>query len=248
MLNVNVDSKFYADHKVIGDLNFIVEPTEIVALVGPSGAGKSTLLNIIAGLDTLFRGSISLSSQSNLTPHLQAKQSISYMFQEPRLLPWRTVLKNVCLVGDETDKSNQERAESLLKAVGLAEQLNVYPGQLSGGMKRRVSLARAFLPKPKLLMMDEPFISLDVPSAESLRASFLELWQECGSSVIYVTHDLGEALAVADRVLFLSASPATVILEVVVDDKRPGANRAKCVQTLQNDLLSEHPRLLEGWC
>ena len=240
MVRVDIHSKVYTQDKIIGELAFNAKETEIVAIVGPSGAGKSTLLNIIAGLDKNFVGSVSLPRTKGEKPN------IAYMFQEPRLLPWRTVLENVCLVGDSTPSSFQ-RAESLLTRVGLADQLHAYPRQLSGGMRRRASLARAFLPRPGVLLMDEPFVSLDSPSAEALRASFLELWDDCGTTVVYVTHDLAEALSVADRVLFLSASPATIILEVAVHDKRPGTSLAKSIQSLQNQLLVEHPRLLNGY-
>jgi len=253
MLRVNIHSKSFSRDMVIRDLDFYAEVEEIVAIVGPSGAGKSTLLNIIAGLDADFSGSVVLNPKAyshcvSGTDQLSDRSNIAYMFQDPRLLPWRTVLENVCLVANHSELENQHRAKSLLATVGLAEHFNVYPGQLSGGMKRRVSLARAFLPKPSLVMMDEPFVSLDSPSAHSLRAYFLQLWKECGSTVIYVTHDLGEALAVADRVLFLSTSPATVILEVVVDEPSPTANEVKVVTALQDDLLTEFPNLLEGCC
>lgn len=241
MINVNVESKFYGSEKIISDLSFVAAPGEVVALVGPSGTGKSTLLDIIAGLDTSYLGSIAWPSGS------RPESDIAYMFQEPRLLPWKTVIENVHLVG-KGQKNDLERAKQLLMAAGLAGKFDLYPRQLSGGMQRRVSLARAFLSKPKLVLMDEPFVSLDSPSAEALRSAFLEFWRECGSTVIYVTHDLAEAISISDRILFLSPSPARIILEQEIEDTRPPIINAEKVHILQRQLLEQYPRLLSGVC
>lgn len=208
MLNVDIEHKcFQSDETVIGKLRFAVEKNEIVALIGPSGAGKSTLLNLIAGLDTQFEGSI---SSDNEDP-----PKIGLMFQEARLMPWLTVLENVLLVADphcET-KAAEQQAKEILHLVGMDGYLSAFPAQLSGGMTKRVALARAFMFKPSVLLMDEPFASLDAPSAEKLRHQLITLQQQMGSSIVYVTHDLKEAVAIADRILFLSPKPMSLLSE-----------------------------------
>ena len=160
-------------------------------------------------------------------------------------MPWLTVLDNVLLVSASTP-AQRERAVALLQAMELGEVLHAYPGRLSGGMQRRVALARAFVNEPPLLLMDEPFVSLDAPTADRLRAMLVELWQRCRSTVLFVTHDLREALALADRVCFLSAAPGRVVLELPVALPRPRAPNDPAVLALQAQLLAQHPDLLAG--
>ncbi|MFA3791153.1 ABC transporter ATP-binding protein [Aliiglaciecola sp. SL4] len=216
MLTVDIHNKvFEADVSIIKNLNFSVDKNEIVALIGPSGAGKSTLLNLIAGLDEQFEGTI---TSPNCAMH-----NIGLMFQEARLMPWLTVLENVVLVAEgRKDKQRVEQdALEILKLVGMEGHENAYPKQLSGGMTKRVALARAFMFNPEVLLMDEPFASLDAPSAEQLRQKLLILQQQMHSSILYVTHDLTEAVAIADRIIFLSEKPMTVIEERKVTLPRP---------------------------
>lgn len=160
-------------------------------------------------------------------------------------MPWLTVLDNVLLVTDASPAA-QRRARELLAAMGLADVLDAYPGRLSGGMQRRVALARAFVIEPKLLLMDEPFVSLDVPTANRLRAMLVEQWQRSGATVLFVTHDLREALALADRICFLSAAPGRVVLELPLTLARPRAPDDAAVQALHAELLARHPELLAG--
>lgn len=160
-------------------------------------------------------------------------------------MPWLTVLDNVLLVTDGSGAA-QRRARELLVAMGLADVLDAYPGRLSGGMQRRVALARAFVIEPKLLLMDEPFVSLDVPTANRLRAMLVEQWQRSGATVLFVTHDLREALALADRICFLSAAPGRVVLELPLALARPRAPDDAAVQALHAELLARHPELLAG--
>lgn len=239
MIDIKIDSKQYQQDTIIKDLHLSLERDEITAVVGPSGAGKTTLLNIISGLDTAFDGSICFDSLAD--SHLNT----AYMFQEPRLLPWLSVIDNVTLV-DDAKSDTRTRAEQLLTMVGLKDYMHVYPKQLSGGMQRRAALARTFFPRPALVLMDEPFISLDFPSAEALRLEFLSMWKESNSSVLYITHDLAEAIAIADKILFFSPSPANVILEVPIKNKRPGSSSCESVQLLQQQLLEQYPYLLNG--
>lgn len=241
MIQINIQRKQYQQKNIIEDMVLSLARNEITAIVGPSGAGKTTLLNMISGLDHHFDGEITFGENN------EASLNTAYMFQEPRLLPWLSIIDNVTLV-DELTSENHQRAEKLLSMVGLQQYLYEYPKALSGGMQRRAALARTFLPQPQLVLMDEPFISLDLPSAEALRQEFLTMWQESNAAVLYITHDLAEAISIADRILFLSTSPAQVILEVDIPNKRPGSLNCESVQDFQRSLLSQYPSLLNGRC
>ncbi|ATE62660.1 ABC transporter ATP-binding protein [Thauera sinica] len=243
MLEIDIARKIYPDrggrsHVALQDLHLTAQPGEFVCLVGPSGCGKSTLLNLVVGLDADMDGRVTLEGR---TPG----KGIGVMFQEPRLMPWLSVLENVLLVTADPQRE-RERAIELLQAMELGDVLHAYPGRLSGGMQRRVALARAFVIEPALLLMDEPFVSLDAPTADRLRAMLVGLWQRRRSTVVFVTHDLREAIALADRVCFLSAAPGRVVLEVPVSLPRPRAPNDAAVLALRERLLAQHPDLLAG--
>jgi ABC-type nitrate/sulfonate/bicarbonate transport system ATPase subunit len=226
------------DHVALEGLRFSVAQGEFACLVGPSGCGKTTLLNIVGGLDRQVEGWVRLDGTTS-------PGHISYVFQTPRLMPWLTVLDNVRLVLDNGPAATA-RARTLLTAMELSAVLDAYPNRLSGGMQRRVALARAFATEPQLLLMDEPFVSLDAPAADRLRDMLTELWRSRGTTVLFVTHDLREALALGDRVLFMSASPGRVVLELPVDLPRPRRCNDSEVVRLHERLLRVHPHLLEG--
>ena len=241
-LDVSIKSKTYSGHaqRALGTLQFNVKKTEFVAIVGPSGTGKSTLLNMISGLESCHDGEIlfdGFPQQGN------ADCDISYIFQQPRLMPWLSVQDNLWLV--KPDASALE-IEDLLTKVGLEGKGKHYPKQLSGGMQRRVSIARAFLTNPQLLLLDEPFISLDAPNADRLRVLLSNLWQDQQPTILFVTHDLTEAIQLADRILFLSSAPGAVILDQVVDLPRPRLIHDKTLQDWKAQLLFQNPGLLEG--
>lgn len=233
------DKTFANGVQAVRDVQFAVPAGEFVALVGPSGTGKTTLLNMIAGLEQDFAGSIQA-----------PRHALSYMFQEPRLMPWLTVEKNIRLVLDapplQADSERFTRMNNLLQQLGLSEFRAAFPKQLSGGLKRRVALVRAFVTQPQLLLMDEPFQSLDEPTAQDLRQLLMQLWQNTRPTVLFVTHSLNEALQLADRILFFSARPAQVILDYKVPLTRPRSVITSNLQTLQNQLLQEYPQLLSG--
>lgn len=234
-LAVRLEHKRHAGRSAdtLGRLEFALRAGEFVAIVGPSGAGKTTLLKIIAGLDPAFAGEIDLARDAR----------IGFVFQEPRLMPWLSVAANLRLVAPALDAATLEAG---LARVGLAGQGGSYPLRLSGGMQRRVALLRAFLVRPELLLLDEPFISLDAPTAASLHALLQDLRADIHPTTLLVTHDLREALALADRVLFVSASPARVILDHPV--QLPAARRRDdaCVAEAETALLAEYPGLLGG--
>lgn len=243
-LQIRIASKEYHNTGtvVLKDFQLDAKPGEFVAIVGPSGAGKSTLLNIVAGLDAEFEGKILVNGES-LHSKNGPTEKIGFMFQQSRLMPWLTVLDNLLLV---LGNDKRELACSLLRQVKLGDSVDHYPGQLSGGMQRRVALARAFSIRPDLLLMDEPFLSLDAPSAEYLRKTLMQLWSDTRPVVLFVTHYLREALALADRIIFLSEAPARVVHELPVVLERPRGVEDDKVCQLHNMLLKEHPDLLSG--
>jgi ABC-type nitrate/sulfonate/bicarbonate transport system ATPase subunit len=213
-------------------------------VVGPSAAGKTTLLNIIAGLDEDVSGDIRLGLRERPANGKEAAR-IAFVFQTPRLMPWLSVLDNVRLVLGDSDE-DQERARQLLDAVGLTEFIDAFPSRLSGGMQRRVALARAFAVRPQLLLMDEPFVSLDSPTAWRLRQQLLALWDDLKPTILFVTHDLREALTLSDRVLFLSSRPGRVVLEKQIRLPRPRAPQDAAVLALEERLMKDHPQILSG--
>ena len=243
MLEVEINRKSYPDrggqvHIALSGLSFRARRGELVCIVGPSGCGKSTLLNVVGGLDHDVDGGVTM---GGVIP----EHSIGFMFQEPRLMPWLTVLDNVRLVAGRL-ADDRRRARELLTAMELGDVLHAYPGSLSGGMQRRVALARAFVIDPVLLLMDEPFVSLDAPTANRLRNMLITLWQRCNTTVLFVTHDLREALSLGDRVCFLSGAPGQLVLDLPIKLPRPRSADDPAVLALQNELLREHPELLAG--
>ena len=198
--------------QVLGELAFSLRTGEVAALVGPSGCGKTTLLRIIAGLERDFEGEVTLPAHGTL----------GMVFQEPRLLPWRTVEQNVRLAAPHATDTN---VGALFRTLGLAAHRDHYPGELSLGLARRVALARAFAVEPDLLLLDEPFVSLDDALAARLREELAGLVNSRHVTTLLVTHDVDEALALADRLLLLSASPARVLAEVPVAHPRTAHGR-----------------------
>ena len=192
---------------MLGELSLRLASGEVGALVGPSGCGKTTLLRIIAGLDRDYDGTVLLPDHGRL----------GMVFQEPRLLPWRTVEQNVRLAAPDATDAN---LNALFRALGLDGHRDHYPGELSLGLARRVALARAFAVEPDLLLLDEPFVSLDDALAARLRDELAELVTRRPVTTLLVTHDVEEAIGLADRLFLLSASPARVLAEVPVSRPR----------------------------
>ncbi|HEX7969626.1 MAG TPA: ATP-binding cassette domain-containing protein, partial [Stellaceae bacterium] len=204
-LEVSVARKVYRAERrellALAGVDFAVPTGQFACIVGPSGSGKTTLLSLIAGLDHAYDGKIHRGGE--------AQGRLGMVFQTPRLMPWLNVRDNVCLALEPAPGSSA-RAEKMLAEMQLGAYLDAFPGQLSGGQKRRVALARAFVNDPDLLLLDEPFQSLDAPTAQHLRDLLLALWSRRRPTILFVTHDLREALSLADRVLFLSAGPGRV--------------------------------------
>lgn len=192
---------------VLQDVAFEVEPRSFLVMTGPSGCGKSTLLNIIAGLDTDYDGTIDLGP---------GKDRLTYIFQSPRLLPWRTIAENIALVLPEDDPRHANIPE-MLERVGLTEAATAYPERVSLGMQRRAALARGFILEPEILLMDEPFVSLDDPTAQSLRQLLMDLWHRQPTTVIFITHDRSEAVQLGTRILRLAPGQASVVQDAQVN-------------------------------
>jgi NitT/TauT family transport system ATP-binding protein len=204
----------------LSGVQFHVRHGEFVAIVGPSGCGKSTLLNAINGLIGVSRGSIRVAGSLVEGP----APNRATVFQEPRLLPWRTVHRNVSLgleaQGVKRSQAKQ-RAGIEIERVGLKGFEQFYPGQLSGGMQQRVNLARALAVQPALLLLDEPFAALDAQTREHMQSELLRIWQETKATTLFVTHQIDEAIYLADRVLVLSSRPGRIAREFVIDLARP---------------------------
>jgi ABC-type nitrate/sulfonate/bicarbonate transport system ATPase subunit len=202
---------------VLRDLAFTLPAGEVCALIGPSGSGKTTLLRIMAGLDTDFEGTITHPPD----------QRLAMVFQEPRLLPWRSVLQNLYLAAPDADPADLKQ---ITDSLGLADYLAFFPGELSLGLARRVAFARALAIKPDLLMLDEPFVSLDNSLAIRLREELATLVEARHITTLLVTHDVEEAIYLADRILILSTKPARILAEIKIDRPRHAMTEASAAQ------------------
>lgn len=204
----------------LSSIDLTVDVGEFVTVIGPSGCGKSTLFNIIAGVDQSTSGVVAIDGDV----HSERAGKSGYMPQQPLLLPWRTVEENVMLgldVRRVPRKQAQEEAHELLKRFGLADFAQNYPATLSGGMRQRVALLRTVLFNSTFLLLDEPFGALDALTRLSLQMWLLDLWQTISASVLFITHDVREAILLSDRIYVLSARPARVLRVVQVDLPRP---------------------------
>ncbi len=195
--------KYFEKLKVIEDISLQVDEPEIVVIVGPSGCGKSTLLNIVGGIIHADGG------KANNT-----YQRIGYVFQEDRLLPWRTVKENIQLVNDHF---SEKALDELLRALEILDFKNAKPDELSGGMRQRVAIARAFAYGPDLLLMDEPLKSLDLQLRFNVLEVLRTVWQRYKCAILYVTHEIDEALMLGDRILVLGKRPSTVSREIRIE-------------------------------
>jgi len=221
---INISRRFLSPDghafSTLQDFNLTVRRGEFVALVGPTGCGKSTTLNLITGLGHPSSGQAKVLGKrvDGIDPR------IGFVFQADALFPWRNVIDNVVagpLFRGKGKAESYERARDWLVRVGLAKFERHYPHQLSGGMRKRVALAQTFINNPEILLMDEPFSALDVQTRALMHEELLRLWSETGAAVVFVTHDLEEAIALADTVYVLSARPATIKSVYPIDIPRP---------------------------
>ncbi len=229
---------------VYRDLGFSVAESEFVCLLGPSGCGKSTSLRLLGGLMRQDSGSISV---DGVAP-AQAWPRMAFVFQSPRLVPWRTALDNVLLGmqlrNGRIGREQRDKARALLDLVGLGQDVNKYPSMLSGGERQRVAIARALGVDPDIVLMDEPFSALDPNTRLRLRAELIDIWQRTRKTILFVTHDVDEAMTLADRVILFSNKPTSVVFEMALPTVRPRDLRADAaLQAQRDDLLSRFHQL-----
>ena len=246
-ISIDIKEKIFVDsnninpsHIAIKDFQLIIPKAQFCSIVGPSGCGKTTLLNLIAGIDKSLKGTINLEKNKNIKDI-----KLAYMFQTPRLLPWLNVLENVEVVLNKEQRKS-DRARDILKIMGLEKFLNYFPQKLSGGMQRRVALARSFASQPELFILDEPFVSLDEPAANLLREMLLNLWEKEPTTILFVTHDLKEAIYLSDRIVFLSKSPTKVLSEKKILINRPRDYNSLDIEKVKNNILSNNNLILQG--
>jgi NitT/TauT family transport system ATP-binding protein len=207
-------------YTAIRDINMAVAPGEFVAVVGPTGCGKSTTLGLISGLERPSEGSVQVMGK----PVQGTDPRIGYVFQADAVFPWKNVLSNVAtgpLFRGQRKAEALDRARDWIARVGLSGFENHYPHQLSGGMRKRVALAQTFINEPQILLMDEPFSALDVQTRTMMEDELLHMWSSISASVVFVTHDLEEAISLADRVCVLTSGPGTVKGIYTIDLPRP---------------------------
>jgi ABC-type nitrate/sulfonate/bicarbonate transport system ATPase subunit len=211
----------------IRDLVLDIKPQSMTVLMGPSGCGKTTLMRIVAGLDNRYVGEVGIPEGTRL----------GFMFQEPRLLPWRTVRQNIEIVAPGITNADLDQ---LVASVGIADMLPRYPQELSLGLARRVALARAFATKPELLLLDEPFVSLDERTADRLRRLLLKVWSAQPTTALLVTHNAREAILLADQLVLLAPRPTHVVADVPITVPQSERDSA-VVEKIYADLLERYP-------
>jgi NitT/TauT family transport system ATP-binding protein len=235
----------FGTEKIYRDLTFTLQNGEFACIVGPSGCGKSTALRLIGGLLAASSGRIAIAGE----PPEKAWDRIAYVFQSPRLTPWRNAIQNVTLAeelrfGRARKHERPVRARALLDLVGLGEAAEKYPFMLSGGERQRVAIARALAVDPDIVLMDEPFSALDPNTRRKLRAEIVEIWRKTSKTVVFVTHDIEEALVLADRILVLSTKPSSVVHELTITEPRPRFLDSNAVlQRYRADLLEIFRRM-----
>ncbi len=217
MLEISHLNKSYGGKCILNDINLRVNQSEIVCILGKSGAGKTTLLRMIAGIES--------PDQGHLKNHFKR---MAYVFQEDRLLPWLTAKDNIALVNDNL---SDQAINTYLEMMSLTDSGDKMPDELSGGMRQRVSIARAYAYQPHLLLMDEPFKSVDIKLKKAMIESLLDLWQTYHNAIIMVTHDIEEALKMADRIILVGGNPTRIVKEIVVTTPRKMTVEAKAIMT-----------------
>lgn len=243
-----VTKRYGSAQPVLENISLNVRKGEFVSIIGPSGCGKSTILKLVSGLTPITSGTLLV---DGMTP-ANAREIVSFIFQDPTLLPWRTVAKNVALAL-ELDRSPRDtrvdRVNALLELVGLSHVAKLYPRQLSGGMKMRVSIARALASKPRILLMDEPFAALDEMSRDRLNEELLRLREELNWTVLFVTHSVAEAVYLSDRIIVLAPHPGRVVHEITIDLPKPRDARLRsspamddCIAIVSRALRGAHTR------
>lgn len=216
-LTVKEISKSFGKNEVLKDLSFTIEKDEFISIIGPSGSGKSTIFNLIGGILTPDRGDIILEEQI-----INGNRGfISYMPQTPSLFPWRTILENVLLGQELQGKKEIMKAREMLEIAGLADYEKAYPHELSGGMKQRVAFIRALLSPQPLICLDEPFSALDELTRFEMQKWLLSIWEKHKRTILFITHNIEEALFLSDRIFVLTNKPSKLQFEMDIPFQRP---------------------------
>ncbi len=242
LISLRNGSKFFGENPILQQIDLQIQAGDFVTLLGPSGSGKTTLLRLLAGLE-------SWSTCKLLTPHYE---NSAFVFQEPNLLEWRSVLENVLLPlelkSTFTKKHSREIAMNALNSVHLEHASQLYPNELSGGMKMRASIARALVTKPQLLFMDEPFSALDEPTRESLQDHIHQIWENSQTTIVFVTHSIPEAVFLSTRIILLSQKPASIAHDYALplprkrsSDFRSEAQYFNEIKSIRNLITSLNP-------
>lgn len=225
--------KSYGNLKVLDGVSFLVDKGEFVCIIGESGCGKTTILKIIAGIEEMDDGKITFESE---------RMKIGFVFQDDRLLPWKTVYDNIMFAVKAAGVNlNSRMLKKLLETVGLSGFENYYPKQLSGGMRQRAGIARALAIQPDLLLMDEPFASIDAQTRERMQEELLKIVE--GKTVVFVTHSIDEAIFLADRIVVFSPRPAKVLKVVEIDMPKPRDRTSERFVRLKREIY----KALSGW-
>jgi sulfonate transport system ATP-binding protein len=243
MLTLDRVGKTYPNGvRALDGISLEVGPGEVVAVVGGSGCGKSTLLRAISGLDTPSQGRVLLDGAAITSPHEQ----IGIIFQEPRLLPWLTVADNIGFgLVDRPRAERDARVAAALKRVGLSEKADMWPRELSGGQAQRVAIARALVPRPEVLLLDAPFSALDAFTRTDLQDHLLDLWSEERPTLILVTHDVEEAIVLADRILVMKPRPGAIYEEIMADLPRPRDRQSAGFDHIKRRVMAALDRSLD---
>jgi sulfonate transport system ATP-binding protein len=228
--------------RALDGISLEVAPGEILVVIGGSGCGKSTMLRAISGLDTPSQGRVVLDGTTITAPHEQ----IGIIFQEPRLLPWLTVADNVGFgLEDRPREERKQRVTRALTRVGLSDKASVWPRELSGGQAQRVAIARALVPRPQVLLLDEPFSALDAFTRADLQVHLLDLWADLKPTLVMVTHDVEEAIVLADRIMVMRPRPGRVHEEIACDLPRPRDKQSAAFDFVKRRVLSALDRSLD---
>jgi sulfonate transport system ATP-binding protein len=242
MLQLQSVGKTYPNGvRALERVNVEVKPGELLAIVGGSGCGKSTLLRAVSGLDTPSHGRVVLDGVTITSP----QEKIGIIFQEPRLLPWLTVAQNVGFGLENRPRGERRsRVAEALARVGLSEKANVWPRELSGGQAQRVAIARALVPRPEVLLLDEPFSALDAFTRTDLQDHLLDLWSDLRPTLVLVTHDVEEAIVLADRILVMKPRPGMIFDEIIDDLPRPRDRQSAAFDHIKRRVLAALDRSL----
>jgi sulfonate transport system ATP-binding protein len=228
--------------RALDGLSLKVAPGEILVIIGGSGCGKSTMLRAISGLDTPSQGRVALDGTTLTAPH----EKIGIIFQEPRLLPWLTVAGNVGFgLEDRPRAEREQRVARVLERVGLTDKANVWPRELSGGQAQRVAIARALVARPQVLLLDEPFSALDAFTRADLQDGLLALWADQKPTLVMVTHDVEEAIVLADRIMVMRPRPGRVQEEIECDLPRPRDRQSAAFDFVKRRVLAALDRSLD---